>query len=113
MPYSSAPFRGTAGSAPQAIAPATAAAANTPERALPLSSFISGPTSTIRSLLMASALVTNCAAVSPLPPMTPIRSPLAADAVSTAVFSAFWMVSSLLSHTTTCTSQLARAANAA
>ena len=40
-------------------------------------------------------------------------TPLAADAVSTAVFSAFWMVSSLLSHTTTCTSQLARAANAA
>ena len=37
----------------------------------------------------------------------------AADAVSTAVFSAFWMVSSLLSHTTTCTSQLAKAANAA
>ena len=95
------------------VTAATAAAANTPERALPLSSFISGPTSTIRSLLMASALVTNCAAVSPLPPMTPIRSPLAADAVSTAVFSAFWMVSSLLSHTTTCISQLARAANAA
>ena len=39
--------------------------------------------------------------------------PLAADAVSTAVFSAFWIVSSLLSHTTTCTSQPARAAHAA
>ena len=74
---------------------------------------MSGPTSTIRSLLMAAARVTRSAAVSPLPPMTPMRSPLAADAVSTAVFRAFCTVSSLLSHTTTCTSQPASAANAA
>ena len=80
---------------------------------MPLSVFMSGPTSTILSLLMAAALITSWAAVSPLPPMTPIRSPLAADAVSTAVFNAFWMVISLLSHTTTCTSQPVRAANAA
>ena len=62
---------------------------------------MSGPTSTMRSLLMAAALVTSSAAVSPLPPMTPMRSFRAPDAASTAVFSAFCTAGSLLSQTMT------------
>ena len=68
---------------------------------MPFSSFMSGPTSTMRSLLMAAALVTSSAAVSPLPPMTPMRSFRAPDAASTAAFSAFCTARSLLSQTMT------------
>ena len=58
----------------------------------PSSDAISGPTSTTRSLLTAFARFTICATVSSEPPMTAMRSRLAAEASSAALLTlaALW-----------------------
>ena len=103
-----------AGSPEAATAPATAAAAKTPERLSPPLVTTSGPTSTIRSLLRAVARAVSSVVVALLMPTTAIRSRRRAEAFSTLSRSFCWTVWSALSQTTTCTfSAASRAAKAA
>ena len=67
-------MRGTAGSVPAAMAPASAAAAKTAGTAFPALSRLSGPTSTIRSELRPAAWATSSDTLSPSPPTTATRS---------------------------------------
>ena len=107
---SSAPLIGTDGSVFPAITAATAAAANTALIVPPSSDAISGPTSTTRSLLTAFARFTICATVSSEPPMTAMRSRLAAEASSAAVLRSRCTLCAALSHTITPTSSSSESA---
>ena len=93
-----------------AQAAATAAAANTALIVPPSSDAISGPTSTTRSLLTAFARFTICATVSSEPPMTAMRSRLAAEASSAAVLRSRCTLCAALSHTITPTSSSSESA---
>ena len=89
---------------------ATAAAANTALIVPPSSDAISGPTSTTRSLLTAFARFTICATVYSEPPMTAMRSRLAAEASSAAVLRSRCTLCAALSHTITPTSSSSESA---
>lgn len=104
------PLKRSDGSVFPAITAATAAAANTALIVPPSSDAISGPTSTTRSLLTAFARFTICATVSSEPPMTAMRSRLAAEASSAAVLRSRCTLCAALSHTITPTSSSSESA---
>ena len=100
-PVSTAPPRGTAGSLSPAMAPATAAARVSPDRAVPKLSTPPGATSTTRSLFRPLARSTRLATLSSLAPATTAsRSRRASEAAATLSRRSACTSSSVLSQIT-------------